>query len=124
MRFSQETNPPSRVFSEAALELLQSYHWPGNVRELANAVEHGMILCDQLPIGPEHLPKTFHEEGIGAISFSVAGKTLKQLEMQAIHAALARHDNNKPAAAEELGISLKTLYNKLNNETGGERKAS
>lgn len=124
MRFSQETNPPLRVFSEAALELLQSYHWPGNVRELANAVEHGMILCDQLPIGPEHLPKTFHEEGIGAISSSVAGKTLKQLEMEAIHAALARHDNNKPVAAEELGISLKTLYNKLNNETAGERKAS
>ena len=40
--------------------------------------------------------------------------TLRDLEMQAIHEALDRHDGSKPDAAEELGISLKTLYNKLN----------
>jgi two-component system NtrC family response regulator len=40
--------------------------------------------------------------------------TLEELEMQAIHAALERHEGSKPRAAEELGVSLKTLYNKLN----------
>ena len=40
--------------------------------------------------------------------------TLRELEIQAIDEALERHDGNKPAAAEELGISLKTLYNKIN----------
>jgi two-component system NtrC family response regulator len=44
--------------------------------------------------------------------------------MEAIHAALARNDSNKPAAAEELGISLKTLYNKLNCAAAEDRKAS
>ena len=40
--------------------------------------------------------------------------TLREIELQAIYAAVERHDGNKPKAAEELGISLKTLYNKLN----------
>ena len=83
-----------------------------------------MILCDQLPIQPEHMPKRFLEPGHNLHPYPSAGKTLKQLEMEAIHAALVRHDKNKPAAAEELGISLKTLYNKLNNDAGEDRKAS
>ena len=49
--------------------------------------------------------------------------TLRDLEMQAIHEALDRHDGNKPNAAEELGISLKTLYNKLNQAINLEKSA-
>jgi transcriptional regulator with PAS, ATPase and Fis domain len=49
--------------------------------------------------------------------------TLRELEMQAIHEALARNDGNKPKTADELGISLKTLYNKLNHEQRWERSA-
>ena len=50
--------------------------------------------------------------------------TLRELEMHAIHQALERHDGNKVAAAEELGVSLKTLYNKLNQEAASERKSA
>ena len=50
--------------------------------------------------------------------------TLRELEIQAIDEALERHDGNKPAAAEELGISLKTLYNKINQATNLEKSAS
>jgi two-component system NtrC family response regulator len=124
MRLSQDATPPARIFSDETLELLQAHHWPGNVRELVNAVEYAMILCDQLPIQPEHMPKRFLEPGHNRHPYPSAGKTLKQLEMEAIHAALVRHDKNKPAVAEELGISLKTLYNKLNNHAGEDRKAS
>lgn len=123
-RLSREMARPAVIFSDETLALLQSYHWPGNVRELVNAVEHGMILCDQLPIRPEHMPKRFLETEPGAAPSPLARKTLRQLEMEAIHAALARNKNNKPAAAEELGISLKTLYNKLNCAAAEGRKAS
>ena len=123
-RLSREMTRPAVIFSDEALTLLQSHHWPGNVRELVNAVEHGMILCDQLPIRPEHMPKRFLEKEPGATPYPLAGKTLRQLEMEAIHASLARNDDNKPAVAAELGISLKTLYNKLNNDSAGDRKAS
>ena len=123
-RLSREMTQPAVIFSEEVLTLLQSHHWPGNVRELVNAVEHGMILCDQLPIRPEHMPKRFLEKEPGATPYPLAGKTLRQLEMEAIHASLARNGDNKPAVAAELGISLKTLYNKLNNDSAGDRKAS
>jgi two-component system NtrC family response regulator len=87
---------------------------PGNIRELANVIEHAMILCDALPIRPEHLPQRFLMRQ-AAVPFRAAGTlNLRDLEMQAIHEALSRHGGNKPKAAEELGISLKTLYNKLN----------
>jgi two-component system NtrC family response regulator len=49
--------------------------------------------------------------------------TLRELEMQAIHESLERNSGNKPKTAEELGISLKTLYNKLNQEHQWERSA-
>jgi two-component system NtrC family response regulator len=52
-----------------------------------------------------------------------APRTLRELEMQAIHDALDRHTGNKPKAAEELGISLKTLYNKLNQATALSKSA-
>ena len=54
---------------------------------------------------------------------SLGPLSLKDLEMQAIHESLARHDGNKPRAAEELGISLKTLYNKLNQTAVLEKTA-
>ena len=53
----------------------------------------------------------------------IAPMTLRDLEMQAIYDALERHEGNKPAAAEELGVSLKTLYNKLNQAAESEKAA-
>ena len=114
-RFHAVTPQQKPLFTPEALDYLQSHHWPGNVRELANAIEHATILCDQLPITVDHLPKRF-KHSQPAISDPQQGPsmTLQALEMKAIHEALDRHEGNKPAVAEELGISLKTLYNKLN----------
>ena len=106
------------VFASETLEALHRHDWPGNVRELANVIEHAMILCDEGPIEPEHLPRRFSTPKMVAGPGKVFGPlTLRELEMQAIHEALQRHDGNKPRAAEELGISLKTLYNKINQVT-------
>ena len=51
--------PTTSCSTPEALEMLMSHTWPGNVRELANVVEHALILCDSLPIRPEHLPRRF-----------------------------------------------------------------
>jgi two-component system NtrC family response regulator len=98
-----------------ALEALKSHVWPGNVRELANAIEHATILCDSGPISADHLPAQLHRRQLsGAAAVRPGPVSLRDLEMQAIYQALERHGGSKPKAAEELGISLKTLYNKLN----------
>ena len=113
----------SSLFAPETLELLCGHAWPGNVRELANVVEHAMILRDEGPILPEHLPGRFVYAGqsrpVAARLHTPrlqAALTLRELEMEAIHAAVDRHDGNKSEAAKELGVSLKTLYNKLNSE--------
>ncbi|HEX6963047.1 MAG TPA: sigma-54 dependent transcriptional regulator [Lacipirellula sp.] len=107
-----------------AIEALQNHVWPGNVRELANVIEHATILCDSGPIRREHLPQRFDSRQlVGAARQKPGPLSLRELEMDAIHDALERHGGNKPKAAEQLGISLKTLYNKL-NQTGALEKSA
>ncbi len=103
-----------KLFTDEAMEKLQSYQWPGNVRELANVIEHASILCESLPIALEDLPQQFGKRQLRKEIRDAGPMTLRDLEMVAIENALRRNDGNKPAAAEELGVSLKTLYNKLN----------
>jgi two-component system NtrC family response regulator len=107
-RFCAKIPPEQKFFEPEALDQLLAHSWPGNVRELANVIEHAMILCDRLPITPQHLPQHFTSRRIRR-----AARTLRDIEIQAIYDALDRHGANKAKAAEELGVSLKTLYNKL-----------
>ena len=108
-----QTGEPS--FSGEALSLLQRHVWPGNVRELANVIEHASIMCDHPPVLPEHLPQHFNSRKLSSTVLRDDGPmTMREIEMLAIHRALDRHDGSKPAAAAELGMSLKTLYNKMN----------
>lgn len=123
-RCRQHVRPDDPMFTPEAMGLLKSHGWPGNVRELANVVEHASILCESLPIAVDHLPERFDARRPKTPLFRAPGPlTLRELEMQTIHQALERNKGNKPKAAEELGISLKTLYNKLHNESGLERSA-
>ncbi|TWU47430.1 Transcriptional regulatory protein ZraR [Rubripirellula tenax] len=103
-----------QLFTPEALDQLLSHQWPGNVRELANVIEHSAILCDSMPIGAEDLPRHFGKRQLRKEIRDSGPMTLRDLEMIAIDQAIQRNDGNKPAAAEELGVSLKTLYNKLN----------
>lgn len=122
-RFKPNLPAHEALFTEEALELLQSYDWPGNVRELANVVEHATILCEGPPITVEHLPQRLalrrtrrHWRPLGPI-------TLAEVEWYVVQEALERHEGNKPAAAEDLGISLKTLYNKISQVSALEKSA-
>lgn len=123
-RFRPAVRAEQELFTPEAIQLLKSHSWPGNVRELANVIEHATILCDAPPISVEHLPRSFNARGVRMPDLGPV--SLRDLEMHAILQALERHDGNKAAAAEELGVSLKTLYNKLNQaqEQEAERKAA
>ena len=112
------------LIADDAIEVLLSHVWPGNVRELANVIEHATILCDSGPIRAEHLPPQLASRQLqGAARLRRGIVTLRDLEMEAILEALERNDGNKPKAAEELGISLKTLYNKINQVATLEQSA-
>ena len=119
-RHRPEASPENRAlehaFDASAIKLLQSHNWPGNIRELANVIEHASILCDGLPITATDLPRHFASGTTSGISMAANGKSLREIEMATIHATLEKCNGNKTAAAQQLGISLKTLYNKLNSE--------
>jgi two-component system NtrC family response regulator len=124
-RFRPAARRERSWFAPATLEVLQSHVWPGNVRELANVIEHATILCEAPPITPEHLPSRFVARKLRSPQLKYLGPmSLREIELQAIHAALQRHGGNKPRAAEELGVSLKTLYNKLHQADTLERKSA
>ncbi len=124
-RYTSRRGGPEAVLSPEAIAALTAHDWPGNIRELANAIERAMILAGSGPIGIEHLPTQAPVRRLSAsvTAPAVAGPhfqipegspTLRDIEMKYIQVILEKHNGNKPAASRELGISLKTLYNKIN----------
>jgi len=96
-------------FADEVPALLQDYAWPGNIRELQNVVERAVILCreERIPSVLLHLPVSHPALSSGA------PKTLRELEREAILAALAAHKGIRRKAADQLGIGLRTLYARL-----------
>ncbi len=123
-RHRRGTRSADQQISPGAIEMLCGHIWPGNVRELANVIEHATILCSEGPIRGEHLPQRFDSRQlIGTARRKRGPMSLRELEIEAIHDALERTGGSKPLAAEQLGVSLKTLYNKLNQAGGLEKTA-
>ena len=101
----------SKRFSRAALTTIRAYHWPGNVRELKNAVHRAFIMAEdlvELDLAGLACPAVEGE----CLRVPV-GTSLAEMERQAIFATLDHCRDNKRRAAEMLGVSLKTLYNRL-----------
>jgi transcriptional regulator with PAS, ATPase and Fis domain len=116
---SAKHNRKTVAISEAVLNLFNNYTWPGNVRELRNTIERAVIVCDGGMIETKHLPPGFGHTILrtsandpDAIRLGV-GTTVGEAEKMLILKTLESTSNNKTRAAEILGISLKTLHNKL-----------
>ncbi len=111
------------LFTDAARQALARHAWPGNVRELANVIEHAAILCDQGPISVEHLPQRFESRRLKGPHFRLSGSpNLRDVEQEVIRQVLDRYEGNKARAAEAMGISIKTLYNKLNQAAAADEE--
>jgi DNA-binding NtrC family response regulator len=106
-----------RGVTAEVMEALRAHTWPGNVRELRNVIEHAVIVATSDTIGRQHLPPQFGRPAAGPGSLSglrfPPGVTVEQAERELIRQTLEATSNNKTRAAELLGISLKTLHNKL-----------
>lgn len=99
---------PGLSFHQQAMDKMVSYHWPGNIRELSHTIEKVVILSEKNTIRAIDL--TIHA---GKMAPIIKASNLDDVERQAIETAINQHDGNLTAAAEQLGVSRQTLYNKL-----------
>jgi DNA-binding NtrC family response regulator len=121
-RFATKRHGNEPALTPEAIETLMAHDWQGNIRELANAIERATILSGGGAIRPEHLPtqiparRPVQNATSAGPHFPIpeGTPTLRDIEMKYIQVVLEKHHGNKPAASKELGISLKTLYNKIN----------
>jgi DNA-binding NtrC family response regulator len=117
-QLAEKHRRPARFLSTSALDALQFHAWPGNVRELRNVIERAVIICSGEQIERHHFAPYPIEQrerlrNEDTITLPV-GTPLEEVERQMIMRTLQKTKNNKTRAAELLGISLKTLHNKLN----------
>jgi DNA-binding NtrC family response regulator len=108
-----KNNTDDKKISPDALESLTKYSWPGNIRELENLIENMLIVVDNEEIDVCDLPEKIRGH-IDKKDYGFdADVTLSDLEKQQIIRTLSKMNGNKTRVAETLGISIKTLYNKL-----------
>ncbi len=105
--------PPA--ISPEAMDVLQAYAWPGNVRELRNVIERLVVLGTGDRLTVADLPAAVRDGAAGGLAIpSRAGRVLRDAERQLIADALRRHRDNRTKAAQDLGISRRTLHRKIN----------
>lgn len=117
-QLAEKHNRPARFLSPGAIAALQYHAWPGNVRELRNVIERAVVICSGEQIERHHfapypIEQRERQRNEDTITLPV-GTPLEELERQMIMRTLQKTKNNKTRAAVLLGISLKTLHNKLN----------
>ncbi len=123
--FNGRNNKTVAAVDPQAMRVLEHYGWPGNVRELRNVIERATILAEGQFITVKHLPPALVQAGEAsqpAVSLP-PGTTVEEAERRLIKMTLEHTRDNKTRAAEILGISLKTLHNKL-KEYGGQTIAA
>jgi len=125
--FNERNGKKVSALDPAAMRILEQYNWPGNVRELRNVIERAVILSSGEFIDAKLLPPLVTESpAVATPGLSLEpGTTVEEAETRLILMTLEHTRDNKTRAAEILGISLKTLHNKLNKLRGrlpGKRK--
>ncbi len=108
-KFAYKYGKHSLKMSKTAQEKLNDYHWPGNIRELRHTIERAVILSEEEVIKP----LDFLLQSKSVASIDPLETTLDEMEQMMIKSALEKHDGNYTAAANQLGVSRQTLYNKV-----------
>jgi DNA-binding NtrC family response regulator len=121
-QFARQYGKPVETVDPQAMQLLLDYRWPGNVRELKNSIARAVILSKSSRLSVDDLPPKIQAEAgrddekcPSAIlqRFPGQGVTLRQMEIELIQKTLELHGGNKSLTAQSLGISRKTLYEKI-----------
>jgi len=117
-KLAEKHGRPARFLSAAALDALKFHAWPGNIRELRNVIERAVVICSSQQIERHHfapypIDQRERARNEDTITFPV-GTPIEEVERQMIVSTIRKTRNNKTRAAQLLGISLKTLHNKLN----------
>jgi DNA-binding NtrC family response regulator len=105
-----------RRFDDESMQRLQDHHWPGNVRELRHVVQRALVMADA-DAKELSLPKQLDSPIASSASTHGGiepGRSIRDVERELIELTLAHFGGDKKAAADTLGISLNTLYNRLN----------
>jgi DNA-binding NtrC family response regulator len=108
-KHTRKYNKPELRINQHALDKLMEYSWPGNIRELQNTIEKAVILSESSVIKPEDLYLRPAPEIKSLDSIT----TLEEMEERMIRLALDKNNGNYTAAAEQLGITRQTLYNRI-----------
>jgi DNA-binding NtrC family response regulator len=114
--FVHKHAPPSRAIrlSEELLKRLMEYDWPGNVRELENVIRRILVLSSGSVVGVEALEgKEVADKKTPTANFPTEGVTLRDMEKQLLERTLEATGGNRTRAAEILGVSLRTVRNKI-----------
>jgi len=112
-RFNTIQNKDVAGVSDDVMNVLMRHDYPGNARELENAIEHAFVLCRSGLIELRHLPQEILENAGLPLMQVHPGVSLRSIEGLHIADALRRHEGNRKAVAEELGIHLTTLRRKI-----------
>lgn len=120
VKYAQEYSKPVKAITENALKILEEYHYPGNVRELQNCIQRAVIFSEGNYIKVKDLSQNLLKASKGCIAVDkddflpiCVGDNLAEAEQKLIMATLEYNDNNKLRTAEMLGITDRTLRNKL-----------
>ena len=114
--FKKQMSKPIQGFTNEAMRALLQYQWKGEVRELENVIERSVIFCDEDFIGIDHLPEYMRPaEDISNVSSGHGSlkDAVRSFERQFIQQTLAAYGQNKEVAAKVLGVSLSSLYRKI-----------
>jgi DNA-binding NtrC family response regulator len=124
-KYCRKNKKENLSISAEALRVMEQYAWPGNVRELENAIERAVILCLGHQITPEDLPDELSAAPDDSVRLNFgSGMTMEEIEMIVIRNALKKNHGDKTKTADELGISLRTIYRKLESVNAGQDPAA
>lgn len=108
-KYTYKYNKPALKINNKAQEKLLNYYWPGNIRELEHSIEKAVILCESQLLKPDD----FFLNPVAGNKHDTDNLKLEEMEKRLIHSAIEKNPGNITAAADQLGITRQTLYNKM-----------